>query len=92
MWHAGDIKPESVRTVGIDGRAIAAGGPAGEIEQRSFVLLGRGGEGEEMRTDGARIGEAETGEEALVPTGRIDRGKNEPVLLTADQRERPVIG
>ena len=73
MWHAGDVEPEPVIAVGIQRRAVTARGPAGEIEQSVLILTRRGGKGEESGTDGARIGEAEAGEETLAETCRIDR-------------------
>ena len=85
MRHAGDVEPEPVIAVGIERRAVAARGPAGEIEQSVLILLRRGGKGEESGTDGARIGEAEAGEEALADACRIDRGEDEPALLVADE-------
>ena len=65
MRHAGDLEPEPVIAVGIERGAIAARCPAGEVEQRLSILLRRGGKGEKMRADGAGIGEAEAGIEAL---------------------------
>ena len=47
MGHAGDVEPEPVIAVGIQRRAVAARGPAGEIEQSVLILLRRGGKGEE---------------------------------------------
>ena len=85
MRHAGDVEPEPVIAVGIQCRAVAARGPAGEIEQSVLILLRRGGKGEESGADGARIGEAEAQIETLAETCRIDRGEDEPALLVADE-------
>ena len=85
VGHAGDVEPEPVIAVGIQRRAVAARGPAGEIEQSVLILLRRGGKGEESGADGARIGEAEARIETLAETCRIDRGEDEPALLVADE-------
>ena len=84
MGDAGDLEPQPVIAVGIERRAIAAGRPAGEVEKGVFILLGRGRQGEKMGTDGARIGEAEAGEETFAETCRIDRSEQESAFLVAD--------
>jgi hypothetical protein len=84
MGHAGDLEPQPVIAVGIERGAIAARRPAGEVEKGFSILLRRGGKGEEMRTDGAGIGEAEAGEKTFAETCRIDRGEQESTLLVAD--------
>ncbi len=65
MRHAGDVEPEPVIAVNIQRGAVAARGPAGELEKSVSVLLRRGGKGEKSGTDGARIGEAQAREETL---------------------------
>jgi len=84
MGHAGDLEPKPVIAVGVQGGAIAARRPAGEVEKGIFILLGRGGKGEEMGTDGAGIGEAEAGKETFTDACRIDRSEQESALLGAD--------
>ena len=84
MGHAANFEPKPVVTVGIERGAIAAGRPAGEVEKGIGIFLGRGGKGEEMRADGAGIGEAEAGKETFTDACRIDRGEQEPALLVAD--------
>jgi hypothetical protein len=90
MRHAADVEPEPVRTVGIQIGAITARGPVGEIEKSRFILLGRGGKGEEARTDGAGIGKAEPCAETIALTGLVERSDEEAPLFIADQRQRPV--
>jgi hypothetical protein len=92
MGDAANLEPEPVIAVSIQGGAIAARCPAGEVEKGIFILLGRGGKGEKSGTDGAGIGEAEAGKETLADATRIDRGEQEPALLAADKGHRPVIG
>jgi hypothetical protein len=92
MGDAANFEPEPVVAVGIQGGAIAARRPAGEVEKSIFVLLGRGGKGEKMRTNGAGIGETEAREETFAEASRIDRGESEPAFLVADKGHRPVIG
>ena len=86
MGHAGDFEPEPVVAIGIQVGAVAARGPAGELEKGLCILLGRGGKSEEMRTDGAGIGKAvrnfiET--HNLTPKG---------VTLTADDIREGLVG
>ncbi len=45
MGHAGDVEPEPVIAVGIQRRAVAARGPAGEIEQSVLILASARREG-----------------------------------------------
>jgi len=84
MGHAGDLEPKPVIAVGVQGGAIAARRPAGEVEKGVFILFGRGRQGEKMGADGAGIGEAEAGEETFAETCRIDRSEQESALLGAD--------
>ena len=90
MRHAADLEPETI-AIDIQSGAVAARRPAGEVEKRLFILVGRSGEGEKVRTNGAGIGEAEAVEETLADARRIDRSDDEPALPVADERQRPVI-
>jgi len=90
MGNAGDVEPESVKAVDIDGRAVAAR-PLGEHHQAPGILVKLCWRGEEQRADGTRIGEAKTGIEALARGGGVDRREDKPALLAADEREGPVI-
>jgi len=92
MGHTTHLEPQPVVAVGIQGGAIAAGRPTGEIEESLFILVGRGRKSEKPGTDGAGIDETEAGEQTLADAGRIDRSDDEPALLVADQGQRPVIG
>lgn len=91
MGYAGDVEPEPVIAVRIQGRAVAGGRPAGERKKRVFILLGRGGEGEKMRANGAGIGETKTGGKTFADASRIDGGEHKSAILAADKGERPVI-
>src|SRR5262245_30996140 len=65
MGHAAHVEPEPVGAIEIERGAVAARRPSGEIAKRRFVLLGRCGQGEKTRTDGAGIGKAKTGGKPL---------------------------
>jgi hypothetical protein len=88
--HTADIEPEPIRTVGIQIRAIAARGPAGEADKSLFILLRGCGKGVEARTDGAGIGEVKACGETFALPCLVERGDEESPLFIADQRQRPV--
>src|SRR5262245_55056590 len=90
MRHAGDVEPESVIAIFVERGAVAAGGPAGEIEEGLAILGRRSGKREQRRADGARIGKTLARIEALAETSRVDGAENKTALLVADERERLV--
>ena len=90
MGHAAHVEPKPVGAIKIERGAVAARCPAGEIAKRRFVLLGRCGQREKARTDGAGIGKAKTGGKAFARARLVERGDEQPPLLVADQRQRPV--
>ena len=92
MGHAADVEPKPVGTVGIQSGAIAARRPTGEIAKGLLILLGRGGQREKARTDGAGIGKAETGGETFALACGIERGNEKSPLFVADQGQGPVSG
>lgn len=91
MQHAGDIEPEPVIAVSVEGRAVTGRRPARKREQRVRVFLRRSRRGQEMRADGSRIDKAETFAKTLVQACCIDGGEEEPALLAADKGEWTVI-
>ena len=91
MGHAGNVEPEPVIAIRIQGRAVAGGRPAGEGKKRVFILLGRGGGSQKMRANGAGIGETKTGGKTFADASRIDGGEHKSAILVADKGERPVI-
>ncbi len=90
MRHAGDVEPQPILAIDVEGGAVA-GRPAGERDERVRVLLGLGRRGEEMRADGARVGEAQARDETVAQSASVDGGEVKPARLAADQREGPLI-
>jgi hypothetical protein len=91
MRYAGDVEPQPIVAIHVEGRAIA-GRPAGKRAQSVGILAGCGRLREEMRADGAGIGKAQARQETVAGAPRIDRGEDEPARVAADQGERPVLG
>ena len=89
MWNAGEVEPKTIVTVNIQGWAEAAA-PAGQSKQRGSIFRRCCWSGDEMRTDGARIGKTATRQEPDGGTARIHRGEHKPAILAADKGKRPV--
>ncbi len=60
MRDTGNVEPQLVIAVHVEGRAVARG-PAGERQQHLGIVVRCGGGGEKLRADGAGIGKPEAG-------------------------------
>ena len=89
MGNAGNVEPQPIVAIDIEGRAVAAR-PAGEREEAVAILVRLGGRGEKPRAHGARIGEPQAGVEAGVQAASVEGGEHEAPLLAADEGEGPV--
>jgi hypothetical protein len=85
MGHAANVEPKTAGAVGVQVRAVAARRPASEIAKGLFVFLRGGGQREKVRTDGAGIGKAEPGGEAVSFARFVERGDEKSPLFVADQ-------